>query len=64
MSDEDAMELESRLMLLRRMLVSWFGREGGSVPAVPISNDPSAADVARAHELIRKHGWHHLLVSK
>lgn len=64
MDDEDAMEQKSRLMLLRRMLVSWFGREGGSVPAVPITDSPSDADVARAHELIREHGWHHLLMGK
>jgi ABC-type metal ion transport system, periplasmic component/surface adhesin len=47
--------------LLRRMLANWFGRDGGSIPAIPITDAPSPSDVARARELIREHGWDHLL---
>jgi len=64
MHDEETMNRKERLELLRRMLTSWFGREGGSVPAIPITDRPTAADAARGRELLREHGWDHLLLPK
>jgi hypothetical protein len=64
MHHENTMNRDGRAGLLRRMLASWFGRDGGSVPAIPITDSPTAADVARARELIREHGWDHLLLTK
>lgn len=32
-----------------------------TIPPVVISSEPTAADIARAHQLIRENGWFHLL---
>lgn len=61
---EKAMNEDRDSGLLQRILSAWFGRDTASIPAIPITDEPTAADVERAHELIQKHGWQHLLSGK
>ena len=61
---EQAMNPDRDSGLLQRILSAWFGRNAVSIPAIPITDEPTADDVERAHELIQKHGWQHLLSGK
>jgi ABC-type Zn uptake system ZnuABC Zn-binding protein ZnuA len=49
--------------LLRRLLRGWFDEEDLTIPPIAITDEPTPADIRRAHELIREHGWEHLLTS-
>jgi len=48
--------------LLRRVIAHFEEPEGLSMPEIPISEELSAADIARAHELIQEYGAEHLLL--
>jgi hypothetical protein len=65
MSEDEPQMHDTERGLLRHVMEGWFGLGlASSIPLVPITDEPTPADIKRAHELTREYGLEYLLTNR